>query len=166
MTTQAIPCVGYWAAHYINRDGVWTFAYDALGRIIRCETKELALSVARYRRRRLRPLRGGNSNLARTERRHGQNTDRTSLFPRKFKDFASLTPASGLAYASGPSAFQTRRRGNLRMSIPDTTHNRTLSLVRDTNLTRAVPVLVLDELAVRRSVSASPARRTAARWVS
>jgi hypothetical protein len=96
MTTKAIPCVGYWAAHYINHDRVWTFACDALGRIIRCETKELALSVARYRRRRLRPLRRGNPNLARTERRPGRNTDRASLFPRKFKDFASLTPASGL----------------------------------------------------------------------
>ena len=53
MTTQAKSCAGYWAAHYINRDGNWSVACDALGRIIRCETESLALSVARYRRRRL-----------------------------------------------------------------------------------------------------------------
>jgi hypothetical protein len=50
------PGVGYWAAHYINRDGSWSVARDALGRIIRCETEKLALSVARYRRRRLQQL--------------------------------------------------------------------------------------------------------------
>jgi hypothetical protein len=55
---RATPCVGYWAAYYINRDGGWSVACDALGRIIRCETEKLALSVARYRRRRLQPLRG------------------------------------------------------------------------------------------------------------
>ena len=54
MPTRATPCVGYWAAYYINRDGGWSVACDALGRIIRCETEKLALSVARYRRRRLR----------------------------------------------------------------------------------------------------------------
>ncbi|MET4444645.1 hypothetical protein ABIB75_002920 [Bradyrhizobium sp. GM2.2] len=54
MLTRATQCVGYWAACYINRDGGWNVACDALGRIIRCETDELALSVARYRRRRLR----------------------------------------------------------------------------------------------------------------
>ena len=52
--TRATRCVGYWAAYYINRDGGWTVACDALGRIIRCETEKLALSVASYRRRRLR----------------------------------------------------------------------------------------------------------------
>jgi hypothetical protein len=57
LTTQARPRVGYWAAYYINRNGSWSAACDALGRIIRCETKALALSVARYRRRRLQPLR-------------------------------------------------------------------------------------------------------------
>ena len=67
MTTRAKACVGYWAAHYINRDGGWGVACDALGRIIRCKTKKLALSVARYRRRRLQPLRGGSANLANTE---------------------------------------------------------------------------------------------------
>jgi hypothetical protein len=56
MTTHALPCVGYWAAHYINRNGVWSVACDALGHTIRCETRLLALSVARYRRRRLQPL--------------------------------------------------------------------------------------------------------------
>jgi hypothetical protein len=58
MTTRAKACVGYWAAHYINRDGAWSVACDALGRIIRCKTKKLALSVARHRRRRLQPLQG------------------------------------------------------------------------------------------------------------
>ena len=58
MTIQGRPRVGYWAAYYINRDGSWSVACDALGRIIRCETEKLALSVARYRRRRLQPLRG------------------------------------------------------------------------------------------------------------
>jgi hypothetical protein len=58
VSIQATPRVGYWAAYYINRDGGWSVACDALGRIIRCETEKLALSVARYRRRRLQPLRG------------------------------------------------------------------------------------------------------------
>ena len=56
MTTQAKPCFGYWAAYYVNRDGGWSVACDALGRIIRCKTEQLALSVARYRRRRLQPF--------------------------------------------------------------------------------------------------------------
>ncbi len=43
MSTRATPCVGYWAAYYINRDGGWSVACDALGRIIRCETEKLAL---------------------------------------------------------------------------------------------------------------------------
>jgi hypothetical protein len=60
MTTQAKPCFGYRAAYYINRDGGWSVACDALGRVIRCETQKLALSVARYRRRRLQPSRWGN----------------------------------------------------------------------------------------------------------
>jgi hypothetical protein len=56
MTTRAKPSVGYWAAYYINRDGSWSVAPDARGRIIRCETEKFALSVARYRFRRLHPL--------------------------------------------------------------------------------------------------------------
>jgi hypothetical protein len=40
---------------------------DALGRIIRCETEKLALSVARYRRRRLCQLR---ERLLRARSRH------------------------------------------------------------------------------------------------
>lgn len=60
MTTQARPRIGYWAAYYINRDGSWSVACDALSRIIRCETEKLALLVARYRRRRLQPLGGRN----------------------------------------------------------------------------------------------------------
>jgi hypothetical protein len=66
VSTRATLCVGYWAALYINRDGGWSVACDALGRIIRCETEKLALSVARYRRRRLQPLRGGSQNSINT----------------------------------------------------------------------------------------------------
>jgi len=73
MTTLAKPCFGYWAAYYINRDGGWSVACDALGRIIRCETEKLALSVARYRRRRLQPLQGRSTNPARVESRHGSD---------------------------------------------------------------------------------------------
>jgi hypothetical protein len=84
MLTRATPCVGYWAAYYVNRDGGWSVACDALGRIIRCETEKLALSVARYRRRRLQPLRGGNPDLAHTEKRHGRDgADRVRLFSRR-----------------------------------------------------------------------------------
>ena len=54
MPIRATPCVGYWTAHYVNRNGNWSIACDALGRIIRCQTEKLALSVASYRRRRLR----------------------------------------------------------------------------------------------------------------
>ena len=54
MSIRATPCVGYWTAHYVNRNGNWSIACDALGRIIRCQTEKLALSVASYRRRRLR----------------------------------------------------------------------------------------------------------------
>lgn len=50
-----LPFVGQgWAAYYVNRDGQFQVALDALGRPIQCETKALALSVARYRRRRLK----------------------------------------------------------------------------------------------------------------
>jgi hypothetical protein len=69
MSIRATPCVGYWAAYYVNRDGDWSVACDALGRTIRCETEKLALSVARYRRRRLRPLREENPNLAHSNMR-------------------------------------------------------------------------------------------------
>jgi hypothetical protein len=30
MPTRATPCVGYWAAYYINRNGDWSVACDAL----------------------------------------------------------------------------------------------------------------------------------------
>jgi hypothetical protein len=117
MSTRATPCVGYWAAYYINRDGGWSVACDGLGRIIRCETEKLALSVARYRRRRLQPLRGGNRNLACTEKRYGRDgASRAFLFSTEIREFPSLTPTSGMAYASGPSSFQTRHRGNLGSS--------------------------------------------------
>jgi hypothetical protein len=67
--TQATRCVGCWTAYYINRDGGWSVACDALGRIIRCETEKLALSVARYRRRRLQPFQRGRPNLSYAEKR-------------------------------------------------------------------------------------------------
>lgn len=43
-----------WFAHYVDRDGKWRIALDALGREIICHTEALALSVARYRRKRTR----------------------------------------------------------------------------------------------------------------
>lgn len=106
MSTRATPCVGYWAAHYINRDGGWSVACDALGRIIRCETEKLALSVARYRRRRLQPFRVESPNLARTEKRDGRVGVVTPFFLH-----GSSRVRRGLA--SGPSSFQTQRRGSL-----------------------------------------------------
>jgi hypothetical protein len=87
-STRATPCFGYWAAYYINRDGAWSVACDALGRIIRCETKKLALSVAHYRRRRLQPLGGGKPNLARTEKRYdGDFTAPQKWHPQRRKRF-------------------------------------------------------------------------------
>ena len=56
MTIQAKFHAGHWTAHYINRDGGWSVACDALGHVIRCETENLGLSVARHRRRRLQPF--------------------------------------------------------------------------------------------------------------
>lgn len=50
----AVPRGGFWSAHYVNRDGKWAVARDALGNLIACDTEKLALSVARYRRRRLK----------------------------------------------------------------------------------------------------------------
>jgi hypothetical protein len=89
MSIRAVPCVGYWAAYYINRDGGWSVACDALGRIIRCETARLALSVARYRRRRLQPLQAGNPNLA--EKLYGRNSDGGALLlSQEFKSLPRL----------------------------------------------------------------------------
>ena len=102
MSTRATPCVGYWAAYYINRDGGWSVACDALGRIIRCETEKLALSVARYRRRRLRPFRVGSRNLARTEKRDGRvGVGHALLLPRKFDGFGLASPAVRLRSKHG-----------------------------------------------------------------
>ena len=42
-----------WLALYRNRFGNWRTACDALDRPILCDTRELALSVAGYRRLRL-----------------------------------------------------------------------------------------------------------------
>lgn len=50
------PLHNNWLAFYVSREG-WTMACDALGRPIRCETERLALSVAKYRRRRLKKWR-------------------------------------------------------------------------------------------------------------
>ncbi len=69
MTIQAKPCLGYWAAYYMNRDGGWSVARDARGHSIRCESEKLALSVAHYRRRRLEPLRRGNGDARLWSRR-------------------------------------------------------------------------------------------------
>lgn len=56
-TYAAIPdCVhgGKWWALYADRNGKLTVAGDARGKIIICDTKALARSVARHRRRRLK----------------------------------------------------------------------------------------------------------------
>jgi hypothetical protein len=115
MSTRAKPCVGYWAACYINRDEGWSVACDALGRIIRCETEKLALSVARYRRRRLQPLRGGNPNLARTEKRHGRHgAGRALLFSAEVRRFPSLAPPSDMARTGDrPRSKKQRRKETL-----------------------------------------------------
>lgn len=97
--TRATPCVGYWAACYINRDGGWSVACDALGRIIRCETEKLALSVARYRRRRLQPLRRQNPSLARNKKRYGAGGASPTHLSEEIRGLPSLLPASGLAYS-------------------------------------------------------------------
>lgn len=53
--TQAIPCCAdKWLAFYTGRDGKTRVARDARGQPIECDTEELALSVARYRKRRMR----------------------------------------------------------------------------------------------------------------
>lgn len=57
MTTSILPSGdGRWHPLYLNRQGKMRVARDALGRPIQCETEALALSVARYRRRRLKVL--------------------------------------------------------------------------------------------------------------
>lgn len=58
MTVRAIRLgVACYAAQYLNRDDCWTTAHDARGHVIRCESRELAHSVAMYRRDRLEPFR-------------------------------------------------------------------------------------------------------------
>jgi hypothetical protein len=47
---------GWFAALYRDRDGEWRRANDARGYPLRCDSYELAHSVAGYRRRRLQPL--------------------------------------------------------------------------------------------------------------
>lgn len=45
---------GQWRAYYVGSNGEWTVACDARGVPLDCFTETLALSVARYRRRRLK----------------------------------------------------------------------------------------------------------------
>lgn len=53
--TQAVPfCADSWLAFYVGRDGKMRVARDARGQPIECASEALALSVARYRRRRMR----------------------------------------------------------------------------------------------------------------
>ena len=108
MSTRATPCVGYWAAQYINRDGGWSVACDALGRIIRCETEKLALSVARYRRRRLRPFRVGGPNVARIEKRDVRaGVGHALLFTRKFE--GSAWPRQRSVFVPNTASWKSRR---------------------------------------------------------
>ena len=51
------PMLDRWLAFYADRDGIMQCALNALGEPILCESKSLALSVARYRRRRLKTFR-------------------------------------------------------------------------------------------------------------
>ena len=119
MSIRATPCVGYWAAYYINRDGGWSVACDALGRIIRCETEKLALSVARYRRRRLQPLQGENPNLARTERRNGRDGAGRAV---EIRGFPSLARTSGLAVRQPPIFVPNTASWKYRKVHPDMMH--------------------------------------------
>lgn len=52
--TEAVPVAEGFLAFYQDRVGKMRVARDALGAYIVCETEALALSVARYRRRRIR----------------------------------------------------------------------------------------------------------------
>ena len=56
--TKAIynPVKNVWGAHYYSRRYGWRIATDARGYPIECETKDLAQSVAAYRRHRLFPF--------------------------------------------------------------------------------------------------------------
>jgi hypothetical protein len=53
MTRAVATDLGYFP-FYIGREGKWVAARDARGALIECATEALALSVARYRRRRLK----------------------------------------------------------------------------------------------------------------
>jgi hypothetical protein len=52
--TQAVPAAGGWLAFYLDAKNMWRLAADARGVGIICETENLALSVAKYRRNRIR----------------------------------------------------------------------------------------------------------------
>ncbi len=45
---------GFWLAFYVDAHNEWRLARDAREAPIQCETEALALSVARFRRRRLK----------------------------------------------------------------------------------------------------------------
>lgn len=54
--TRAYEVDGRWRAEYRDRLGYWRVAHDARHLPLACTTEALALSVARYRRRRLKVL--------------------------------------------------------------------------------------------------------------
>jgi len=56
MTKALRTPLGFWIAKYVGRDGSWITAADGRGNTIRCETEQLALSVAAMRRTRLNPF--------------------------------------------------------------------------------------------------------------
>ena len=118
MSIRATPCVGYWAAYYINRDGGWSVACDALGRIIRCETEKLALSVARYRRRRLLPFRG-SPDLA--ERQHGRiSVGGGLLFTQQFE--GSAWPRQWSVFVPNTASCKSRKTySSYAPLLPDAT---------------------------------------------
>ncbi len=51
--TQAVRTHEGFLAFYVGKDRKWRVARDARGLPITCETEALAISVARYRRRRI-----------------------------------------------------------------------------------------------------------------
>jgi hypothetical protein len=52
--TTAVQAAGGYLAFYKNADRRWVAARDARGVFLVCATEALALSVARYRRRRIK----------------------------------------------------------------------------------------------------------------
>jgi hypothetical protein len=82
MPIRATPCVGYWAAHYVNRNGDWSIACDALGLHHPVRDRETsALGRALSPSSSPAVARGGPI-LARTEKRSGRGAAVTRIASR------------------------------------------------------------------------------------